>query len=203
VRKKENPTWYPGPTARVDYPHLGNAVPPGPDNPLGTHALYLKWNALAIHGTNEPYGVGRRVSRGCIRLYPEDIAALYPLVPVGTPVRVINEPIKLGRRSGELYLEVHPTLDQATQIEDDGRFDPGPSPDIRKRVLGAAGDDAPRLDWDLVAQTLERRGGIPVRITTPVAKPKAKPKNQSVLGGWWRGLVAPSKSAGSSTASKP
>ena len=192
VRKKENPIWYPGPTARVDYPHLGSAVPPGPDNPMGTHALYLNWNALAIHGTNEPYAVGRRVTRGCIRLYPEDIVTLYPMVPVGTPVRVIDEPIKLGRMAGELYLEVQPTLAQATQIEEDSRFDPVPSPDVKDRVLAAAGDDAARLDWALVNQTLERRAGVPVRITTPVAKSKPRKASGS---SWWSGLFAPSKPA--------
>ena len=191
VRKKENPIWYPGPTARVDYPHLGSAVPPGPDNPMGTHALYLNWNALAIHGTNEPYAVGRRVTRGCIRLYPEDIVTLYPLVPIGTPVRVIDEPVKLGRMAGELYLEVQPTLAQATQIEEESRFDPVPPPDVRERVLAAAGADAARLDWDLVAQTLERRAGIPVRITTPVVK--SKPQRAS-RGSWWSSSSRPASS---------
>ncbi len=198
VRKKENPIWYPGPTARIDYPHLGSAVPPGPDNPMGTHALYLNWNALAIHGTNEPYAVGRRVTRGCIRLYPEDIVTLYPMVPIGTSVRVIDEPIKLGRMGGELYLEVQPTLAQATQIEEDSRFDPVPSPDIRERVLAAAGPDAARIDWELVDQTLQRRAGVPTRITTPVAKPK--PRRSS--GSWWSALFPPSKPT-STVAAKP
>jgi L,D-transpeptidase ErfK/SrfK len=199
VRKKENPIWYPGPTARVDYPHLGSAVPPGPDNPMGTHALYLNWNALAIHGTNEPYAVGRRVTRGCIRLYPEDIVTLYPMVPIGTTVRVIDEPIKLGRMGGELYLEVQPTLAQATQIEEESRFDPVPAPDIRGRVLAAAGPDAARLDWALVDQTLERRAGIPTRITTPAAKPKPRRSG----GSWWDALFPPSKPTSSVAAKKP
>jgi L,D-transpeptidase ErfK/SrfK len=190
VRKKENPIWYPGPTARVDYPHLGAVVPPGPDNPMGTHALYLNWNALAIHGTNEPYAVGRRVTRGCIRLYPEDIVTLYPMVPIGTPVRVIDEPIKLGHMGGELYLEVQPTLAQATQIEEDSRFDPVPSPDIRARVIAAAGADEARLNWELVEETLQRRSGIPVRITTPVAKTKPR---RAQSGSFWSSLFPPSK----------
>jgi hypothetical protein len=112
-------------------------------------------------------------------------------------VRVIDEPIKLGRMKGELYLEVHPTLDQATQIEDDGRFDPVPAPDIRQRVIAAAGADAARLDWDLVTQTLERRAGIPVRITTPAVQAKAKPRQQqSGLGAWWSSLMNPSAAPG-------
>jgi L,D-transpeptidase ErfK/SrfK len=131
------------------------------------------------------------VTRGCIRLYPEDIVTLYPIVPIGTPVRVIDEPIKLGRMGGELYLEVQPTLAQATQIEEESRFEPAPSPDIRDRVLAAAGPDAARLDWALVDQTLERRAGVPVRITTPLAKPKPRRSGES----WWSALFAPSRAA--------
>ena len=65
TRKKENPTWWPTRSAREEDPTLDKVVPPGPDNPLGTHALYLGWPAYLIHGTNEPFGIGRRVSRGC------------------------------------------------------------------------------------------------------------------------------------------
>ena len=80
VRKQEKPTWYPGPTARRDDPKLQRVVPPGPDNRLGEYALYLGWPTYLIHGTNEPRGVGRHSSRGCIRLYPEHIAELFALV---------------------------------------------------------------------------------------------------------------------------
>ena len=70
VRKKEKPTWYPTESTRRDKPEVGTVVPPGPDNPLGEYALYLGWPTYLMHGTNKPYGVGRRVSRGCIRMYP-------------------------------------------------------------------------------------------------------------------------------------
>ena len=86
------PTWVPGESARRDDPKLPRAIEPGPDNPLGEYALYLGWPTYLIHGTNDPRGVGRHSSRGCIRLYPEHIAELYSLVSVGTRVRVVDEP---------------------------------------------------------------------------------------------------------------
>ncbi|NPB09256.1 MAG: L,D-transpeptidase family protein, partial [Thermodesulfobacteria bacterium] len=86
IRKKKNPAWHVPKSIREEDPTLPEVVPPGPENPLGAFALYLSRGAYAIHGTNRPWGIGRRVSHGCIRLYPEDIEALFPLVPIGTPV---------------------------------------------------------------------------------------------------------------------
>ena len=80
-------------------------VPPGPDNPLGSRALYLGLPSYLIHGTNRPWGIGMRVSNGCIRLYPEDIEALYEQVPVGTPVRIVSEPLLFGERDGVPVLQ--------------------------------------------------------------------------------------------------
>ena len=71
---------------------LPRIVPPGPDNPLGRHALRLSVPGYLIHGTNRPAGVGMRVSHGCVRLYPEDIATLFAEVPVGLPVRIVDQP---------------------------------------------------------------------------------------------------------------
>lgn len=108
VRAKEtNPTWHVPPSVRRAEPDLPESVPPGPDNPLGTHALRLDVGTILIHGTNRPWGVGRRVSHGCIRLYPEDIPVLYQLVQVGTPVRVVREPVKVGVAEGRVLVEVH------------------------------------------------------------------------------------------------
>ena len=116
--KKEKPTWIPGPSARLDKPELPQAIPPGPDNPLGEYALYLGWPSYLIHGTNDARGVGRHSSRGCIRLYPDDIAALFSLVGIGTPVRVVNEPVKLGWIGGDLYLEVNPDADESLELDE-------------------------------------------------------------------------------------
>lgn len=165
VRKRKDPTWHPPASARREDPSLPRSVPPGPDNPLGSHALYLGWAAYLVHGTNEPYGIGRRVSRGCIRLYPEDIARLYDAVPNGTPVHVLDEPVKLGRANGELFLEVHPSLSQAAQIEETGRFDEEALPAIESRIVAAAGGAADRLDWKAIKSALRNRQGVPVQVT--------------------------------------
>jgi len=144
---------------------IGRVVPPGPDNPLGEFALYLGWPTYLMHGTHKPDGVGRRVSRGCIRMFPEDIAFLFRHVGVGTQVRTIFEPVKLGRNNGQLYIEVHPSLAQLDQLELDKVAKPEPLPDQTDRILLAAGDDGTRLDWKAIDQALKERKGIPIRIT--------------------------------------
>jgi L,D-transpeptidase ErfK/SrfK len=107
VEKHVAPSWYVPASARRDDPELPAVVPPGPENPLGTHALKLSAPGILIHGTSRPFGVGRRVSRGCIRLYPEDIPRLYEIVDVGTPVAIVREPVKVGTRGGRVFVEVH------------------------------------------------------------------------------------------------
>lgn len=108
VAKKTHPTWWVPPSILREEPGHPRSVPPGPDNPLGTHALRLSRGNILIHGTNEPFGVGRKVSHGCIRLYPEDIPVLYRLVKVGTPVEVVRLPVKVGLSGGRVFVEVHP-----------------------------------------------------------------------------------------------
>lgn len=168
VRKKENPTWYPGPTARRDDPTLKSAMPPGPDNRLGLYALYLGWPAYLIHGTNDPRGVGRHSSRGCIRLYPEHIEELFDLAQIGTEVRVVHEPVKLGWVGGELYLEVHPDAEHALTLDETGSYEHEPARDLRRLVTRAAGREVKRVDWDRVARASLASAGIPVVITGPV-----------------------------------
>ncbi len=165
TRKAADPTWYPTAGKRADDPTIPAVVPPGPDNPLGEFAIYLGWPTYLIHGTHKPDGVGRRVSRGCIRMYPEDIAFLFRRVPVGTPVRTVIEPVKLGRSNGHLYIEVHPSLDQIDQLELERVAKPEPLPDQTDVILLAAGDDRERLDWAAIDRALAERSGIPVRIT--------------------------------------
>ncbi|HEU4431364.1 MAG TPA: L,D-transpeptidase family protein [Myxococcota bacterium] len=168
VRKQKDPTWYPGPTARRDDPTLKSAIPPGPDNRLGAYALYLGWPAYLIHGTNEPRGVGRHTSRGCIRLYPGDIEELFGLVSLKTKVRVVYEPVKLGWVGGELYLEVHPDLERSIVLDETGKLEREPARDLRALVTKAAAGELARVDWDRVARASLASAGLPVRITTPV-----------------------------------
>lgn len=111
IDKVENPTWTVPQSIRRAHAEAGRplpaVVPPGPDNPLGKHAMRLGWTSYLIHGTNKTFGVGMRVSHGCIRMYPEDIEALFHRVPLSTPVWIIDQPYKLGRDNGRLYLEAH------------------------------------------------------------------------------------------------
>lgn len=165
VRKKADPTWYPTAETRADKPELPASVGPGPDNPLGRHAIYLGWPTYLIHGTNKPFGVGRRVSRGCIRMYPQRVAELFERVGDGQPVEVIHEPIKLGWQQGELFIEAHPDTDQLDELEATYSITVKPAPDIRQRVLDKAGPRAADIDWALLRTELIERRGIPLQIT--------------------------------------
>jgi len=89
VRKKVGPDWTPTASMRERDPTLPEYMPPGPGNPLGTHAMYLSWPAYLIHGTHDTRKIGRRSSSGCIGLYNEQVAELFELVEVGTQVRLI------------------------------------------------------------------------------------------------------------------
>jgi L,D-transpeptidase ErfK/SrfK len=89
---------------------LPDKVLAGPNNPLGQHAIYLNIPGYLLHGTNAPNGIGMQVTHGCIRLYPKDIKQLYRKVDIGTPVALVNQPVKVGWHAGVLYLEVHPPV---------------------------------------------------------------------------------------------
>ncbi len=134
VSKARDPSWWVPLSVRREHAEMGDplpkVVPPGPDNPLGTRVLKLEMPGYLIHGTNAPYGVGMRVSHGCVRLYPENIELLYELVAIGEVVTIINEPYQLGRLDGELYFEAHmPLEDDADSPEErletllDGQLD--------------------------------------------------------------------------------
>lgn len=165
ARKREAPTWVPPASIRAVRPELPAVVPPGPDNPLGDFALDLGWPRYVIHGTNKPYGVGRRVSSGCIRLYPEDIEELFRDVKRGTPVTVVEQPLKTGWVDGELFIEIHPDASQADELEATGRFTPAPIPGYAETISDAAGEHAGRVVWPIVEKAIEMRRGVPVRVT--------------------------------------
>ena len=186
VRKKEQPSWYLTPSEIRDHPELERVIPPGPDNPLGEYAMYLGWSSYLIHGTNSPWGIGRRASRGCIRMYPEDIEWLFPRVAIGTQVTVVDQPAKLGWKDGELYLEVQPSTMQIDKMEETSRSpgppDPIPLAEQADRILAKAGDDAMRLDWPAIERALTERVGYPIRITTTLeqsalVEPALAPQN--------------------------
>lgn len=161
VNKTKRPSWRPPESVRKEHAERGDplpeVVPPGPDNPLGEYAMRLniKPGAYLIHGTNNPLAVGMAVTHGCIRMYPEDIEALFPLVPVGTKVWLINEPVKVAYVDGELLLEVHPTVDaQGQSMEPDVEL-------LSQHLDKALGTNTAAIHWDYAIETLRAARGIP------------------------------------------
>lgn len=157
VTRIENPSWTPTASARREHAEMGDILPavvqPGPDNPLGELAIQLKEPGYFIHGTNKPFGVGQKVSHGCIRLHNEHILTLAELVPNGTPVYIVNEPIKVGVRYEEVYLEGHKDL-----------YDEPDLASLKEIVKEKSGEYAAGLDWQRVAEVLDDLNGIPVKI---------------------------------------
>ncbi|MBI1326620.1 MAG: L,D-transpeptidase family protein [Alphaproteobacteria bacterium] len=167
VRKVDGPVWRPTERMRKEDPKLPAEVPPGIENPMGSHALYLGWPTYAIHGTNKPYAIGRRVSSGCIRMYPEDIVEVYKLVPNGSKVTVIDQPVKVQWLGNDLYMEAHPTQEHANMIEKNtGKPVYEVTEAETSRITKAAGKDAEALDWRAVRKALLERKGYPVKIGT-------------------------------------
>jgi len=107
VEKITGPAWHVPKSIRAEFPRLPSVMPPGPDNPLGSHALRLSHAGIMIHGTNRPWGIGRRSSHGCLRLYPEDIVKLFGLVAKGTRVTIIDQPIKTYSHVDKVFVEAH------------------------------------------------------------------------------------------------
>jgi L,D-transpeptidase ErfK/SrfK len=164
VSKLTDPTWYPPASIRAEAEAEGDplplVVPPGPDNPLGRHALGIGFRGYLIHGTNKPYGLGMRVSHGCVRMYPEDIASLFADVPVGTPVHIVNQPIKMGWRDGILFMEAHPS---AGEIVIGGEL---AETDAIGRVIAATSSEQSKLvRWERVSAVAEIMTGIPYAVS--------------------------------------
>ena len=140
-------------------------MPPGPENPLGSHALLLDLPGYLIHGTNKPYGVGMRVSHGCIRLYPEDISPLFERVPRGTPVRIVNQPLLAGWQGDDLFLQAYPPL-----AEDDRSLSELLKQTV-DRAIARRGDDVGHdtgdgaLDWERADVLASSSPVIPVAMT--------------------------------------
>ena len=177
VRKQANPTWYPPADIRAEHRAEGDdlpaVVPPGPDNPLGAFALYLGWPDYRIHGTNKPDGVGRNVSHGCIRLYPEDIERLFGEVAVGTPVRTVRQPATAGWQGDALYVEVYPSKSQIDQIDTERRVTPEPVAGVHAIVAAAAGQYKNAVDWGAVDRAASTRSGVPVAVASLAGGPVA------------------------------
>jgi len=191
VSKARNPSWYPPQSVRDEHAaeggYLPGVVPPGSDNPLGSRAMRLGLPGYLIHGTNRPAGVGMRVTHGCIRMFPEDIEFLFEHIGVRTPVRIINEPVKLGWDGETLVMEVHPVLESKTpELEnmteelldkmDVAGISEMPEPQIVKNPLtivteqfiAATSERSGQLDWQVVEDLVERSDGIPAFVGTGI-----------------------------------
>jgi L,D-transpeptidase ErfK/SrfK len=179
--KVANPSWYPPQSIRDEHAArndiLPRVVPPGPDNPLGKHAMRLGLPGYLIHGTNKPSGVGMRVTHGCVRMFPEDIEALYKSVPTGTPVNIVNQPVKIGwTADGTLYLESHPALMEsnvdgevvAAEAEPPGEtIQESPLTSLMRAYIAATEERRVNLDWDAAERVAQFGSGIPEAVSVP------------------------------------
>jgi L,D-transpeptidase ErfK/SrfK len=157
--KTKNPAWViPESIRKERIKETGTSatvVPGGsPDNPLGKYRLELSMPMYRIHGTNIPWGVGMQVSHGCIRLYPEDIEQLFPMVPIGTPGEFTYQPVKLGARGGRVYAEVH---------RDIYTLSPGLFSEARRLARELGWQD--RIDVSRLQSAVEQQSGVPVDVT--------------------------------------
>ena len=162
VAKARDPSWYVPWSVQQEHKEMGDPlpsiVPPGPDNPLGSHVLKLEMPGYLIHGTNQPYGVGMRVSHGCVRLYPENIELLYSMVDIGEPVSIVNEPFLVGRLNGEIYLESHSPLEDDT-ITPDERLQK-----IMDRERNASGAFNEQAEQGYARAVASDARGVPTRV---------------------------------------
>jgi L,D-transpeptidase ErfK/SrfK len=161
VRKDKDPAWYPPESIRKEHAAEGDplpkVVPPGPNNPLGRYSLRLGIPGYLIHGTDKAFGIGMQVTHGCMRMYPEDIESMYRMVPVGTPVRIINQPLKTGWHRGTLYLEAHPVLDETADRQD-------LTPALQKIAHAARNRQDYEVDWAWAEGLVMEPRGMPLPV---------------------------------------
>ena len=151
IYRQVDPTWLVPQSLRAKYG--ATTIPPGPKNPLGKYWLGLSLSGYGIHGTNAPWGIGKRVSHGCIRLYPEHIALLFENVSVNTPVEIIYEPVKIGFQDQNIFIEVHPDIYNRIPDMQAQTF-------RRLHELGIFSN----VSVSLVKDALEKQNGLPVRV---------------------------------------
>ena len=178
VSKRKDPYWTPPASVRKEHAAEGDPlparVPPGPDNPLGTRAMNLGWPTYLIHGTNKPAGVGVRASHGCIRMLPEDIDQLYEMVPVGTKVTVVNQPIVYRWQRDALYLQAYPPHEELLEAKTKKkRPKAGEPPEphthlddaLKAKMQKAVEPHGATIDWALVEQVISEARGVAVPVT--------------------------------------
>lgn len=169
VRGQKDPTWRPTPSILKEHleekgEKLDKVIGPGPDNPLGRYAFYLGWPSYMIHGTNKPSGVGLRSSHGCIRLYPEDIEQLFKMAPIGTQVRVVNQPFVFGWHDGSLHIQAYDVLEDDTRDWKKAQVKLLKK-DLADRIQKELAARNEKIDWEAVTQLTHEPRGIPVSIS--------------------------------------
>lgn len=166
VSKVKDPTWTPPASIRREHAAEGDilpaVVPAGPQNPLGRYALRLGFAGYLIHGTDKPFGIGMRVTHGCMRLYPEDIERVFQTVPVGTSVRIVNQPYKVGVSGNHLLVEVHPALEEDVNS---GKYAEEFTHVMSQMVPLSTSHDI-SIDWDALRGAVYRKDGVPVIVGT-------------------------------------
>jgi L,D-transpeptidase ErfK/SrfK len=179
MQKAKDPTWYVPASVRKEHAERGDplpsVVPPGPDNPLGKHAMRLGLPGYLIHGTNRPSGVGMRVTHGCMRMFPEDIEALYKTVPVGTAVNIVNQPVKIGwTADGTLYLESHPALMESgvdgenvvdAAAEAAAPIQESPLTSLMRAYIAATEERRVEFDWNAAERVAQLGSGVPEAVS--------------------------------------
>lgn len=153
IRKRKDPHWIPPDRIREKEPNLPKVVPAGPDNPLGKYALDLSWTRFVIHGTNNPLSIGNKESHGCIRLYPEAIEALFNLVEVGTKVRIVDQPIKIGWVGNKIYIESHLSEDKTEDLDS-----------VKNIICSKVKNCDAKIDWQKVRDTIGENSGMPAEV---------------------------------------
>ena len=168
MRRQKDPVWHVPVSVIKEHKENGEdldaVIGPGPDNPLGRYAFYLGWSSYLIHGTNKPAGVGLRSSHGCIRLYPEDIESFYDMIPVGTQVRVVNQPFLFGWQDGELYMQASGPLEDDSHDGKKAQADGLPKAQQARIEKQLKHRDA-TLNTELVAALAREPRGIPVAVS--------------------------------------
>jgi len=164
--KYKDPAWFVPQSIREEHRKQGEFdfpeyFPPGPDNPMGMLAMGTGFDKIFIHSTNRPWGVGMRVSHGCIRLYPEDAAQLFPDLPVGAPVRFINQPVLVGVRDGLLYLSVSKPVGEYPDDIDSLLLRAIDAVALYRQTQGIA----PEIDWARVRQAVHAARMLPVPVS--------------------------------------
>ena len=168
ISRQKDPVWVVPKSVRDEHAEDGEKlpaqVPPGPDNPLGQYMFRLGWPSYLIHGTNKPYGVGMRSSHGCMRLYPEDIAVFFDLIPIGTKVTVVNQPYLFGWRDGTLYLQAYAVMEDDSRDWSNNRkrlLAKLLNPKLQKRIV----EHDNEIDWQRVGDLAHTPRAVPVPIT--------------------------------------